>query len=63
MNADNQLVIDIIQRLGIAGFALFLMYKIADNHLSGLKEEINKLREEIRELKEVILRMVLKSAS
>ena len=63
MQVDEQLLLDIIQRLGIAGLAMYLMYLIASNHLKDIKEAIQELRQEIRELKEVLIKVLVKYAS
>jgi len=63
MNIDNQLILDIIQRLGIAGIAMYFMYLLTSNHLKDIKEAILELKQEIKELKEILLKVLIKYAS
>ena len=63
MSIDNQLILDIIQRLGVAGLAIYFMYLIASNHLKDIKEAISELNQEIKELKELLLKVLVKYAS
>jgi hypothetical protein len=60
---DNQLILDIIQRLGIAGIAMYFMYLLTKNHLSDIKDAILELKEEVKELKELLLKVLVKYAS
>jgi len=63
MSIDNQLLIDIIQRLGIAGLAIYFMYMLASNHLKDINEAIVELKQEIKELKELLLKVLAKYAN
>ena len=59
----EQLLLDIIQRLGIAGLAIYFMYLLASNHLKDVKEAILEVKQEIKELKEILLKVLVKHAS
>jgi len=63
MQVDEQLLLDIIQRLGIAGLAIYFMYLLASNHLKDVKEAILEVKQEIKELKEILLKVLIKYAS
>jgi hypothetical protein len=63
MSIDNQLILDIIQRLGIAGVAMYFMYLLTSNHLKDIKEAILELKQEIKELKEILIKVLVKYAS
>jgi hypothetical protein len=63
MQVNEQLLLDIIQRLGIAGLAIYFMYLLASNHLKDIKEAILELKQEIKELKEILLKVLLKYGS
>jgi len=47
---EQDIVITLTQ-YGIAGLALYLLYRIAFHELSSLRQEIRELREEVRELR------------
>ena len=63
MNIDNQLLLEIAERLGIAGLAIYFMYLLASNHLKDVKEAILEVKQEIKELKEILLKVLVKYAS
>jgi hypothetical protein len=63
MSIDNQLILDIIQRLGIAGIAMYFMYLLTSNHLKDIKNAILELKQEIKELKELLIKVMIKYVS
>jgi len=45
---SNEIIITIIKDIGIAGFALYIIYKLVANHLISLIDEIRELRNDLR---------------
>jgi len=45
---SNEIIITIVKDIGIAGFALYIIYKLVANHLISLIDEIRELRNDLR---------------
>jgi len=47
MNAE-EMVITVMKDAGIAGFALYIIYKLVANHLENLVNEVKELRNDLK---------------
>jgi len=47
MNSE-EIIITVVKDIGIAGFALYIIYKLVANHLINLTDEIRELRNDLR---------------
>jgi hypothetical protein len=52
---DSEFVMDI----GVAMFALYIVYKITNNHLRSIEQKLEELKNEVRLLRAVIEKLVL----
>jgi len=47
MNSE-EIIITIVKDVGIAGFALYIIYKLVANHLENLINEVKELRHDLK---------------
>jgi hypothetical protein len=56
--SSEEIVITIVKDIGIAGFALYIIYKLVVNHLEDLVYEVRLLRKEIESLRIQIEKLI-----